>query len=140
MTLKELAIKFHQHENNTSMCEHYKNAWLLSNKNNFHFEKLDESDISDLRQYLKCYLLCIYEYLANQDGVTPADWFDKYIAETCNRQENDCYKALEESYITIHGENYNKESLEKSWQLMLDKSIAPFKQRGITRDCLDDSV
>lgn len=69
MTLKELAALFKQYSKDSNMCDHYKNAWVLDNKNNYHFERLDEEDIIDLRSYLKCYILSFYEYLAIQDGV-----------------------------------------------------------------------
>jgi len=53
----------------------------MANKNNFYFEDLEESDIQNLRPYLKCELSCFYEFLAIQDNMQPAEWFYKYKDE-----------------------------------------------------------
>lgn len=140
MTLKELAALFKQYSKDSNMCDHYKNAWVLDNKNNYHFERLDEEDIIDLRSYLKCYILSFYEYLAIQDGVELDEWFSKYRNEKCNKEDNDIYLGMKELYFLIHGENANSQDLDDSFQIMLDKSIEPFKSRGIPRTCIDDSV
>lgn len=143
-TLKELAELFNKYNEytryNSDKCEGYKNAWILSNKNNYHFERLEEKDIMDLRSYLKCWILSAYEYLAIQDGVELDKWFDKYRNEKCNKEENDFYISMKELYYVIHGDGADDKGLEESFQGMLDKSIEPFKSRGITRSCLDDSV
>ena len=47
---------------------------------------------------------------------------------------------MKELYFLIHGENANSQDLDDSFQIMLDKSIEPFKSRGIPRTCIDDSV
>lgn len=143
-TLKELVELFNKYneynEYNSDKCEGYKNAWILSNRNNYHFEKLNEEDIIDLRPYLKCWILSIYEYLAIQDNAETDSWFNKYKNEKCRKQENDFYISMQKLYFLIHGDDANVKGLEESFQIMLDKSIEPFRSRGIPRTCIDDSV
>lgn len=133
MTLKELCYLFNKYSDDDIKCDNAKSEYLMLNKNNFHFEKLEESDIENLRPYLKCIILSMYEYLAIQDKVETQEWFNRYTKEHCPKEENDEYKALKLNPIA-------PENADSIFESMLSKAIEPFKSRGITADCFDYTV
>ena len=132
-TLKQLCKAYRDVSNNAVSCCNMRSEYLIVNKGNFHFEELDESDIKDLRPYLQCDILAIYEYLANKDKVEVQDWFNKYKGVYCSKEENDEYIELKMNPIAPQ----NADSIFES---MLDRSIEPFKSRGIPAPCFDYTV
>ena len=132
-TLKMLCRAYKEVSKDASSCCNMRSEYLMANKNNFHFEKLEEEDIQDLRPYLQCDILAIYEYLAIQDKVEPQNWFKNYDGVVCPKEENDEY--IELTLNPIAPENANS-----IFESMLSKSIEPFKSRGITATCFDYTV
>lgn len=132
-TLKELCNLYRKYSNDSTMCCNIRSEFLKENKNNFKFEPLDEVDLKDLRPYLLCDILSIYEYLANQDCVSVQDWFKKYNGVSCTKFDNDEYVELTLNPIA-------PENADIIFNGMLDKSIEPFKSRGIPATCFDYTV
>lgn len=91
----------------------------MHEKTDLDVEDLSLNDIVDLRPYLLCDTLAIYEYLGGSSNE-----FNQYRSMTCCRDENDFYKALLENPLI----NTNAEEI---YQLALSESIEPFKSRGI---------
>lgn len=135
MTLKQLCKYFKDNQYNESMCEHYKNEYMLLNKDRYNYENLDESDIAGLRPYLMCWVLALYEYLANYNNEAVEDWFNKYSNVTCKEEDNDYYKELVETG-KIFGRHTDE--LNSIFNSMLEKAIPEFKKRGITLDRMYD--
>lgn len=140
MTLKELCAYFKLCKQDSDKCEHYKNQWILEQNHDFHFEELDETDVKELRPYLQCWVLSVYEYLAVQSGMRTADWFGGYEDVKCSKEENDYFKELSGLYADIYGNEMNIQSVYDIYDSMLNNSITQFKRRGIARNMLDDAV
>lgn len=132
-SLKELCSLYADVSYNTDLCCNMRSEYLKTNKGKFHFEELSEEDFKDLRIYLKCDILAMYEYLAVQDNVKPQSWFKKYDGVSCPREENDEYIELKENPLA-------PENADIIFDSMLAKSIEPFKKRGITATCFDYTV
>lgn len=132
-TLKQLCQAYREVSKSASSCCNMRSEYLMINKDNFHFEELDEEDIKDLRPYLQCDILAIYEYLALQDKVEPQDWFKKYTDISCPKEENDEYIELTLNPIA-------PENADSIFESMLSRSIEPFKSRGIPATCFDYTV
>ena len=118
MTLKTLCALYKECNQEMSACSILKSQYMHE-KVDLATEDLSLSDIVDLRPYLLCDTLAIYEYLGGS-----SDEFSQYRTTTCCRDENDFYKALLENPLI----NTNAEEI---YQLALSKSIEPFKSRGI---------
>lgn len=132
-TLKQLCRLYGEKSTDEVSCSNLLSEYLMQNKGNFHFEELDENDIKDLRPYLQCDILAIYEYLAIQDDVDVQSWFSFYKGVSCPREENDIYKELKLNPIA-------PENADEIFESMLEKSIEPFKSRGIPATCFDYTV
>lgn len=132
-TLKMLCKAYKDVSKNASSCCNMRSEYLMINKGNFHFEEIDEEDIINLRPYLQCDILAIYEYLAIQDGVKTQDWFKNYKGVVCPKEENDEYIELTLNPIA-------PENADSIFESMLEKSIEPFKSRGVPATCFDYTV
>lgn len=132
-TLKQLCQLYKEVSDNASSCCNMRSEYLMRNKNKFHFEELDESDIQGLRPYLQCDILAMYEYLALLDDKEPQDWFKKYDGVSCPKEEND-------EYIVLKLNPLAPENADKIFESMLSRSIEPFKSRGIPATCFDYTV
>lgn len=135
MTLKQLCKYFKDNQYNENICEHYKNEYMILNKDKYDYENLNESDIIGLRPYLMCWVLALYEYLANCSSRAVADWFSKYNNVTCKEEDNDYYKELVETG-KMFGRNTNE--TDRLFNNMLERAIPEFKKRGITLDRMYD--
>ncbi len=142
MSLKELCFYFNMYNyiDGEDRCEYYKSEYFNLNIGKTDFEYLDESDVIGLRPYLQCLVLSIYEYLARYNNVPLADWFNKYSEAHCLMEENDYYIALRDGYMQLHPGELSTEVPDRIFMNMLEKSIEPFKSRGIARNVLNDAV
>ena len=131
--LKWLCQVYKEVSDNSTECCNARGNYLIANKGNFHFEELDESDIIDLRPYLQCDILAIYEYLANQDSTPVQDWFHKYNGVSCPKEVND-------EYICLTLNPLAPERADEIFDEMLKNSIEPYKSRGIPATCFDYTV
>lgn len=132
MTLKELCSLYKKCNQEMMQCSVYRSEYL-HRKNDESFESLDESDLEDLRPYLLCDILAMYEYLAIKSCVEVADWFKKYKGVSCSMKDNDDYKCYRQSPLAPE----NAESIYKS---SLENSIEPFKSRGICAKVFNNAV
>ena len=132
-TLKMLCNAYKDVSKSIPGCCNMRSEYLLTNKGKFHYEELCEADIVGLRPYLQCDILAMVEYLANKDGVQLPEWFKKYDSVSCPKKENDEYIVLKESPIA-------PENADAIFESMLEKSIEPFKRRGIPAICFDYTV
>ena len=132
-TLKMLCKAYEDVSKSASSCCNMRSEYLMINKGNFHFEKLDEEGIINLRPYLQCDILAIYEYLAIKDNVETQDWFKSYDGVVCPKEENDEYIELTLNPIA-------PENADEIFESMLSRSIEPFKSRGIPATCFDYTV
>ena len=132
-SLKWLCKEYRNYSSDRSFCCNLRSEYLRRNKGNYHFEELDESDIVDLRPYLLCDILAIYEYLAIKDKVKTQSWFKKYKGVSCQKEDADDYIELRLNPIA-------PENADDIFESMLNKSIEPFKSRGIPASCFDYTV
>lgn len=132
-TLKHLCNMYKKNSDNASACCNSRSEFLRVNKGNYHFEELNEEDIKDLRPYLQCDILAIYEYLAQLDKVNTQMWFSKYNDVVCPKELND-------EYIELTLNPLAPDSADAIFSSMLVKSIEPFKTRGIPATCFDYTI
>lgn len=132
-SLKNLCEYYKMYTDDIQKCSNALSQYLMVNKDNFHFEMLDEDSVKDLRPYLQCDILAIYEYLAMQDNLETQDWFKNYKGVVCPKDENDEYIILKMNPIA-------PENADEIFESMLSRSIEPFKSRGIPATCFDYTV
>lgn len=118
MTLKTLCSLYKECNQDMSKCSTLKSQYMHE-KTDLAMEDLSLYDIADLRPYLLCDVLAIYEYLGGS-----SDEFSQYRTITCCKDENDFYKALLQSPLS----SINADEI---YELALSESIEPFKSRGI---------
>lgn len=118
MTLKTLCTLYKKCNQEMSACSILKSQYMHE-KTDLAKEDLSLNDVVDLRPYLLCDTLAIYEYLGGS-----SDEFSQYSTTICRRDENDFYKALLENPLI-------STNAEEIYQLALSESIEPFKSRGI---------
>lgn len=138
MTLKELCILYKRDSDDIAKCCNWRSEFLKSNKGNFHFEELDEEELRNLRTYLLCDILAIYEYLAGLDNTETAEWFNRYSSVRCEKEQSDDYTVLLDN--PLFTSDKAREIADKIYESSLKKSIEPFKSRGIAESEFDYTV
>ena len=131
--LKWLCKKYKESSDSIVECCNARSNYLIANKDNFIFETLDECDLVGLRPYLLCDILAIYEYLAIKNSREVDDWFYKYNNLYCPKEVNDEYLVLKLNPLA-------PQNADIIFDSMLERSIEPFKSRGIPADCFDYTV
>ena len=132
MTLKELCFLYKECNQEMIKCSVYRSEYYHRKKDEA-FEELDKSDLEDLRIYLLCDILSMYEYLAIKSNTQVADWFRDYNGICCPMEDNDDYKCYKMSPLA-------PENAESIYIISLGKSIEPFKSRGICAEIFNSAV
>ena len=122
-TLRDLCRDYNRYSDDALRCEHMRTTYLMENKDNFEYEEIDETDIANLRTFLKCDILAKMEYLAMVNEVALPDWFRKYEDLRCPIEENDNYKFM--------AENLSKEAAKKVYTSALEDALDIYKKRGL---------
>lgn len=129
MTLKDLCDRYRESSSSILSCCNYRGNYLISNKGNFHHENIDESDLRNLRPYLLCDILSMYEYLHDESEYP--DWYKKYENVYCSMEDNDDYRA------SLECTNGDKEVAKRMYESAKEGAIEPFKKHGIFTKCFD---
>lgn len=117
MTLKRLCALYKIYEQNPDACASIRSQYM-HDKRGLEPEELSLDDLDELRPFLLCDTLSIYEYLGGS-----SDLLRHFMNVSCPKEENDIYNALLRNPFNPNAsELFNK---------LLQTSIEPFKSRGI---------
>ena len=117
MTLKRLCALYKIYEQNPDACASIRSQYM-HDKRGLEPEELSLDDLDELRPFLLCDTLSIYEYLGGS-----SDLLRHFMNVSCPKEENDIYNALLRNPF-----NPNASEL---FDKLLQTSIEPFKSRGI---------
>lgn len=117
MTLKRLCALYKIYEQNPDACASIRSQYM-HDKRGLEPEELSLDDLDELRPFLLCDTLSIYEYLGGS-----SDLLRHFMNVSCPKEENDIYNALLRNPF-----NPNASEL---FDKLLKTSIEPFKSRGI---------
>lgn len=117
MTLKRLCTLYKIYEQNPDACASIRSQYM-HDKRGLEPEELSLDDLDELRPFLLCDTLSIYEYLGGS-----SDLLRHFMNVSCPKEENDIYNALLRNPF-----NPNASEL---FDKLLQTSIEPFKSRGI---------
>ena len=117
MTLKRLCALYKIYEQNPDACASFRSQYM-HDKRGLEPEELSLDDLDELRPFLLCDTLSIYEYLGGS-----SDLLHHFMNVSCPKEENDIYNALLRNPF-----NPNASEL---FDKLLQTSIEPFKSRGI---------
>lgn len=117
MTLKRLCALYKIYEQNPDACASIRSQYM-HDKRGLEPEELSLDDLDELRPFLLCDTLSIYEYLGGS-----SDLLRHFMNVSCPKEENDIYNALLRNPF-----NPNTSEL---FDKLLQTSIEPFKSRGI---------
>ena len=117
MTLKRLCALYKIYEQNPDACASFRSQYM-HDKRGLEPEELSLDDLDELRPFLLCDTLSIYENLGGS-----SDLFSHFMNVSCPKEENDIYNALLRNPF-----NPNASEL---FDKLLQTSIEPFKSRGI---------
>lgn len=117
MTLKRLCALYKIYEQDPDACASFRSQYM-HDKRVLEPEELSLDDLDELRPFLLCDTLSIYEYLGGS-----SDLLRHFMNVSCPKEENDIYNALLRNPF-----NPNASEL---FDKLLQTSIEPFKSRGI---------
>lgn len=118
MKLKEVCRMFKECNQDGTTCCNILSQYMHEKKDEA-YEELSEADITGLRDYLKYYIISMYEYLGGKE-----EWVNKYKNCKCSKKESDEYSALLELSELLH-------EADEIYEHELEESIEPFKSHGI---------
>lgn len=116
MTLKRLCALYKIYEQNPDACASIRSQYM-HDKRGLEPEELSLDDLDELRPFLLCDTLSIYEYLGGS-----SDLLRHFMNVSCPKEENDIYNALLRNPF-----NPNASEL---FDKLLQTSIEPFKSRS----------
>lgn len=125
MELKEVCRMFKECNQDGTTCCNILSQYMHEKKDEA-YEELSEADITGLRDYLKYYIISMYEYLGGKE-----EWVSKYKNCKCSKEESDEYEALLELSELLHEADEAKQIADEVYEHELKESIEPFKSHGI---------
>ena len=127
MTLKELASKLRDNQNDVLKCTQII-SYFEENYNSTIDINIDRQDLVNLDHFNICTILSLLEYISNRRRVSLPDWYKYYSNGICYKNNNYNYKILIDICYKL------SINVNDVFAMAIQESPIEFSKRGLISD------